>query len=178
MQISTFQITADDIPQHQEGLIALIQDAVADGASIGFIAPLSYDDANRYWNHVQKAVAGGEKAIFIALDTDTNRVAGSGQLENAFFPNGHHRAEVQKLLVHRDYRNQGIARTLLTHLEKHAMSINRWLLVLDTVRGSVAEGIYKRSGYIESGGIPEYALSSAGVYEETVVFYKSLNKKA
>ncbi|MCL4252399.1 MAG: GNAT family N-acetyltransferase [Anaerolineae bacterium] len=168
------QIMADELTTYLEGLIILIQDAVADGASIGFIAPLSYDDAHRYWMHVQQSLISGEKAMFIALDEDTNRVAGTGQLENAFFPNGHHRAEVQKLLVHRDYRNRGIARTLLTHLENHAMSINRWLLVLDTVRGSVAEGLYRRTGYIEAGGIPEFALSSAGIYEETVVFYKRL----
>ncbi|MCU0481175.1 MAG: GNAT family N-acetyltransferase [Anaerolineae bacterium] len=173
MEIAYHQITSDDILHHETGLIALIQDAVADGASIGFIAPMSDEDARAYWKTVQSAVASGDKVIFIALD-EHQRVAGSIQLGNATFPNGHHRAEVQKLLVHRDYRNRGIAKTLLNLIEQKARDMGKWLLVLDTVEGSVAQGLYLRSGYVQAGIIPEYALSSAGPYEATVVFYKNL----
>jgi acetyltransferase len=174
MEITYHQITADALLRHQTGLMALIQDAVADGASIGFIAPMSDDDAHAYWEKVQNAVASGEKIILIALD-EHQRVAGSIQLENATFPNGHHRAEVQKLLVHRDDRNRGIAKMLLNLIEQKARDLGKWLLVLDTVEGSVAQGLYLRSGYSQVGIIPEYALSSAGVYEATVIFYKNLN---
>jgi len=173
MQINYFELGTEDILRYQTGLIELIQDAVADGASIGFIAPLSHEDARRYWEKVQQALAEHDKVMFIALD-ETGRVAGSIQLENATFPNGHHRLEVQKLLVHRDYRNRGIAKTLLNLIEQKARDLNKWLLVLDTVEGSVAQGLYLRSGYTQAGIIPEYALSSAGPYEATVVFYKNL----
>lgn len=173
MPIATFQLSADDVPTHLTGLIALIQDAVADGASIGFIHPLSTEDATRYWDKVQKAVADGATVLFIALDSD-NRVAGSVQLGFATYPNGHHRMEVNKLLVHRDFRNRGIAKTLLALIEQKARELDKWLLVLDTVEDSLASGLYDRLGYIRAGVIPQYALSSAGHYEGTVVFYKLL----
>lgn len=149
MEITYHHITADDILHHEAGLIALIQDAVADGASIGFIAPLSDESARAYWQTVQSALAGGDKVIYVALD-EHQRVAGSIQLGFATFPNGHHRAEVQKLLVHRDYRNRGIAKTLLSLIEQKAQELGKWLLVLDTVEGSVAQGLYVRSGYVQA----------------------------
>jgi len=175
MQINYVELGAGDILRYQKGLMELIQDAVADGASIGFIAPMSDEDAHAYWQTVQGAVADNGKVIFIALD-EHGRVAGSIQLGFATFPNGHHRAEVQKLLVHRDYRNRGIAKTLLKMIEQKAHDLDKWLLVLDTVEGSLAQGLYLRSGYTQAGIIPEYALSSAGPYEATVVFYKKLSQ--
>lgn len=173
MQMSCVQITGDDVLSHQAGLIALLQDAVDDGASVGFIAPLSHEDARRYWDKTQNAVASGDTLLSLALDAN-NRVAGSVQLGFASFPNGHHRLEVKKLLVHRDYRNQGIAKSLMARIEEKARALNCWLLVLDTVEESVASRLYTRLGYVQAGVIPQFALSSAGIYEGTVVFYKVL----
>jgi GNAT superfamily N-acetyltransferase len=88
--------------------------------------------------------------------------------------NGLHRAEVQKLLVHTDFRQRGIARALMSAVEEAARAVGRTLLVLDTEQGSIAEQLYERCGYARSGIIPHYALSTDGSLITTVVFYKLL----
>jgi GNAT superfamily N-acetyltransferase len=50
-------------------------------------------------------------------------------------PNASHRAEVQKLLVLRSWRRQGIGLALMTAIEQAARQTGRSLLVLDTRLG-------------------------------------------
>jgi GNAT superfamily N-acetyltransferase len=89
-------------------------------------------------------------------------------------PNGSHRAEVQKLIVARPFRGQGIGAALMTAVEAAAREAGRWLLVLDTRQGDTAERLYRRLGWVEAGVIPDFALNSEGTADATVVFYKRL----
>ena len=89
-------------------------------------------------------------------------------------PNGRHRAEVQKLLVLREFRGRGIAKALMAALERKAAELGRSLLVLDTVPGQPAEKLYERLGYRRAGVVPDYAEKSSGGFEPTVIFYKKL----
>src|SRR5262249_38253198 len=79
-------------------LVRLLQDAVADGASIGFLAPLSDEEAGAYWRGVADDIASGSRVLLLAW-TAPGAAAGSVQLELAARPNATHRAEVQKLMV-------------------------------------------------------------------------------
>ena len=94
------------------------------------------------------------------------------QLELALRPNGRHRAEVQKLMVHTSRRNRGIGSALMREIEKVAAQCERSLLVLDTRQGDTAEGLYLKMGYILAGRIPRYALSATGELHTTSLFYK------
>lgn len=89
-------------------------------------------------------------------------------------PNGLHRADVAKMLVHPEARGRGIAKALLAALDARAAALGRWLLVLDTRRGDVAEGLYPKVGYRRVGVIPCFAEAVAGGFEDTVYFYKLL----
>src|SRR5579859_4782031 len=89
-------------------LIGLLQDAVASGASIGFLAPMSDGEAEEYWRHVIDNVAGGACLLLVAHKA--NAVVGAVQLALETRPNGRHRAEVQKLIVLQQERRQGIGR--------------------------------------------------------------------
>jgi acetyltransferase len=153
-------------------LAALLTDAVDDGASVGFIAPLAPEEAASYWQGVATAVACGGKLLWLALCDD--RIIGSVQLEPAARANGSHRAEVQKLLVLRSHRRKGVAQALMRALETEAGRLGRHLLVLDTRQGDSAERLYRKLGWTEAGVIPGYARSSAGDFTGTVFFYKRL----
>ncbi|MEZ4615788.1 MAG: GNAT family N-acetyltransferase [Caldilineaceae bacterium] len=153
-------------------LIPLLQNVVDDGASIGFIAPLSTDEARDYWQGVLPPLQAGHKVMFIARLDD--QIIGSVQLALEPRANGRHRGEVQKLMVHTAARGQGIARRLMAAIEAAAREHQRTLLVLDTVRDGVADKLYPRLGYTKVGTIPRYALSSAGPLEDTVLYYREL----
>jgi len=164
------RLSADEMYVHQNDLVTLLQDAVDGGASVGFLAPLSSEAAAAYWERITREVADGERLILAA--SDNGHIVGSVQLALAMPPNGAHRAEVQKLLVHRAHRRAGIATALMNAVELAAKDAQRSLLVLDTQSGSDAERLYERLGYTRAGIIPYYALSSAGTYTDTVIFYR------
>jgi acetyltransferase len=154
-------------------LTALLQDAVESGASVGFLAPPSDDAAKRYWTQVFAQVGQNSRIVLAAVHEGT--IVGSVQLELASMPNALHRAEVQKLMVLRSQRRQGIGQVLMTAIEQVARQAGRQLLVLDTRLGDAAERLYARLGYIRAGVVPNFALSSAGTLDATVIFYRELS---
>jgi GNAT superfamily N-acetyltransferase len=89
-------------------------------------------------------------------------------------PNQPHRAEIAKLLVHRDARRRGIATRLMEAVERVARLERRTLLTLDTQEGGAAERLYASLGWTRAGVVPGYALSPDGALAGTTLFYKSL----
>src|SRR5204863_8169810 len=84
---------------------------------------------------------------------------GTAQLDLCTRPNGRHRAEVVKVIVHTKARRRGIGRALMLALEDEARRQGRGTLVLDTRRGDPAERLYAGVGYTLAGVIPAYARS-------------------
>src|SRR5579884_4065523 len=62
-------------------LVALLQDAVASGASIGFLPPLSEEEARAYWATVLEDIAQKKRVLLIARES--TQVVGAVQLELA-----------------------------------------------------------------------------------------------
>ena len=89
-------------------LVALKQDAVHDGASIGFLAPLSAEVAEAFWRDVIREVGQQSRILLIARRDD--EVVGTVQLGLCTRPNGLHRAEVQKLFKDRSAELKPVAR--------------------------------------------------------------------
>lgn len=166
-------LTADEARNALDDLMLVLQDAVASGASLGFLAPLEDDRARDYWQGVIAKMEQGKRVLLIAR-TEDGAVVGTAQLDLDTMPNGVHRAEVQKVCVLRSARGQGIGRQLMVTIEDAARAAGRSLLVLDTWQGSVAEGLYRKLGYIEVGVIPGYARSSKGTLDGSVFFYRRL----
>ena len=153
-------------------LVTLLQDAVNDGASIGFLRPLSADIAQRFWHGVISDVNQGSRLLLILRDG--SMVVGSIQLGLCLKPNGLHRAEVQKLLVHTSARRQGHARLLMSAIESEARAAGRTLLYLDTEPDQPAEALYRKLGWSVAGAIPDYACTPDGRLHLTVIFFKKL----
>jgi acetyltransferase len=166
------RLQTDDVTRHAGPLAELLIDAVDSGASVGFLPPLSREDADAYWRTVASALTAGHR-ILLALFDDAGLV-GSVQLDLPAMPNGAHRAEVQKLFVHRRARGRGLARTLMAAVEAEARRAGRTLLVLDTRAGDAAERLYETIGYVRAGTIPRYARSASGELHATVFLYRWL----
>jgi ribosomal protein S18 acetylase RimI-like enzyme len=154
-------------------LTLLLQDTVESGASIGFIPPVQTEEGSAYWSGVFAAMEAGDRILCAAFAGD--RLVGAVQLGLEMRPNGLHRAEVMKLMVHRSARRHGIGRELMLHVEAVARRLKRTLLVLDTRSGDAAEQLYLRLGYTRAGSIPAYARSASGELHATVFLYKQLD---
>ncbi len=154
------------------GLVEALVDAVNGGNSVSFYAPLDPKRAEKFWRDKIADLANGKRILLVAKDAD--RVAGTVMVEFMTTDNQPHRGEVQKLLVHSDFRRQGIATALMAEIEKAALAAGRTLLVLDTQKGWPAEQLYRELGWQEVGEIPYFVRTVEGLYESTIVFYKNL----
>lgn len=166
------ELQAADILAQRPGLVALLQDAVVRGASLGFLPPLAEDEVERYWDEVAAEQAAGSRLVFVALQDE--HIVGSVQLALVTKPNGRHRAEIQKLCVLGSAQQQGLGRALMLAIEAAARESERSLLVLDTRQGDVSERLYRSLNYSVAGVVPQYARSADGKLDACVFFYKLL----
>ena len=151
-------------------LVVLLQDSVDSGASLGFLPPLAAAEAEAYWRSLLPEVADGSRLMFAACAGD--QVLGSVQLSCVQKPNGLHRAEIQKLIVLRSARRQGLATRLMRTAEDAALAAGRRLLILDTLLGDPAEKLYQGLGYVSAGVIPHYAAIADGSLQPTHLYYR------
>ncbi len=156
-------------------LAALLSDAVTAGAALGFVPPLDMAEADAYWQDALVAVEKGVRVLLVARAVEDGRIVGTASLELAQKANGRHRAEVTKVIVDARARQRGIGRLLLDAVEDEARRLGRTLLVLDTRRGDIAEGMYRTHGYEVAGIIPRYASEASGALHDTVVFYREID---
>lgn len=166
------RLNADEARAVLPQLIALLQDAVHDGASIGFTQPLDAEVAERYWQDVIREVSQGSRILLAARRDGV--VVGSVQLGLCLRQNGLHRAEVQKLFVHTRWRRQGIAKILMQSVENEASGAQRSLLYLDTEPHKPAAAMYEQTGWIRVGEIPGYACSPSGHLHGALIFYRKI----
>ena len=154
-------------------LVSLLVDTVNAGASVNYLAPLDPAEARRIW----AGWAADVEAVTRAVLADDDHRTGCVHLSFAHQPNGAHRAEVQKMLVHPSARRRGLGRVLLTAAEEHARAMGRHLLVLDTEKGGAGEALYEVCGWQRVGEIPQFARSSDGSeLVAAVLFYKLLTR--
>lgn len=185
----THLTTPPSISIHQPQLSKLLQDVVNEGSSIGFLAPLSIDEADTYWTQVSSLVAQGNLHLFILTSSSPlSSISDATEQENG--PRGEilgtvqlvtipktthlHRAEVIKLLVAPEARRQGIARMLMEYVEGFARGTGREVLTLDTATGSAAVEMYRRLGWEEWGTCKRYASWADGSRCDATFFRKEI----
>jgi len=151
------------------GLGRLLVDAVNTGASLGFWMPMSEADAILYWREVLQGMVRENLVLIVA--EDAGEVVGSVQLLLSDRQNGHHRAEVRKLIVHTARRGHGLGRALLAAAHVEAAFRGRRLLILDTRTGDAGERLYESMGYTRAGEIPGFTIEPDGARHGTTIFY-------
>lgn len=155
-----------------DGLASVLADCVDGGASVGYLAPFSHEEARRVYEVYAEDVERGGRVLLAAFANAT--LVGTVQVVFAPHPNQPHRADIARMLVHRSVRRRGIGQLLMERAEAEARAEGKTLLVLDTVTGDAAERLYERLGWTRVGVIPGYALYPDGRPCDTTVFWKSL----
>ncbi|PEI03253.1 GNAT family N-acetyltransferase [Pantoea agglomerans] len=153
-------------------LTDVLQGCVADGACVGFIDAEDDEVMVRFWQQRIASITSGDSELLVARQH--GRIVATVIISRSGMPNGRHRAEISKLLVHPQARRQGIARELMQRAEQRARAQGKTLLVLDTRSGDVASDLYRSLGWQVAGSIPCYAESTAGVLDATTYMYKVL----
>jgi GNAT superfamily N-acetyltransferase len=177
MSITIRRIDAAEARTRSDELATALADVLIDcvegGASVSFMLPLPRDKALGFWRGVLEAASRNERVLLVA-ETAENRIIGTVQLITAQPDNQPHRADVAKMLVHRDARRQGVAALLMAAIDQAAHDEGKTVLVLDTVTGGDAERLYQRAGWHMAGVVPNYALMPDGAYCATTFFHKQL----
>ncbi len=157
------------VQEHIQELSELLIQVVDDGASIGFMPPMTYSEAEQYWNHVL------DPNVILFVATINGQLVGTVQLHLCSKQNGLHRAEIAKLMTHPQFRKRGTARLLMQLAEERAKKEDRSLLVLDTREGDPSNHLYSSLGFIQAGRIPDFAQSANGSLDATIIYYKLLS---
>ncbi|NVM79817.1 GNAT superfamily N-acetyltransferase [Duganella sp. SG902] len=175
--ITVRRVSAGEAREHAaplaEALADVLIDCVEGGASVSFMLPLPRARALAFWHGVLEDVARQERVLLVA-QTTAGCIIGTVQLITALPDNQPHRADVAKMLVHRDARRRGVAAQLLAAVDQAAREEAKSVLVLDTVTGGDAERLYQRAGWQAVGSVPNYALMPDGAYCGTTFFHKQL----
>ena len=165
------ELTISEYDASVPRLARILVDAVDSGAGVTFMHPLAQDVAEAYWTKQKADVAAGQTTLFAAAENGV--IAGTVMLQKVWPPNQPHRCEVAKLLVHRDFRRQGLATLLMQALEAKARASGFTLVTFDTVAQSPAEAFYRQLGFTCAGYIPNYAYAKSRL-DGTALFYKQL----
>lgn len=154
-------LSVRDIDRYLDDLCRVLMDSVADGASISFMATLTWAGAERFWQgDVKSAIEGGNRHLFGVLIED--RLVGTVQLITGMPPNQPHRAEISKMIVHPDMRRRGLGKALMTAALDAARKAEKTLVTLDTRTGDVSETLYRSVGFEAAGVIPGFAFDPDG----------------
>ncbi len=151
---------------YKKELSQLLTECVNEGASINFLAPLTMEKAEAYWDTVD---IKDTLMVFVAMEQE--KLVGSVQLVCSEKENGRHRAEIAKVMVHPTFRGRGYAMQLLKEAERAAVAKGITVLVLDTEKGSSANELYKKLNYTFAGTIPQFAKSARSHQLEATNFY-------
>ena len=155
------ELDAAGIRDRMDPLCRILVDSVADGAAISFMAPVSHEDAARFWSDaVIPEAAAGRRLVFGA--ERGGDLVGTVQLLTAMPPNQPHRCEIAKMIVHPAARRAGIGRALMTRALDRARDLGKTLVTLDTRTGDVAEPLYASVGFEVAGVIPDFAWDPDG----------------
>jgi GNAT superfamily N-acetyltransferase len=172
-KITVRRVHATDAMDCVDALADVLIDCVEGGASVSFMLPISRGTAVQFWRRIAGGVERNERILLIA-ENEAHRIVGTVQLVIDQPENQPHRAEVAKMLVHREARRQGVARRLMAAADDAAREAGKSVLVLDTVTGGDAERLYERAGWQRVGVIPNYALMPDGEFCSTTFFHKQL----
>jgi GNAT superfamily N-acetyltransferase len=166
------RLDATDAREHLDGLAAVLADCVQGGASVGYMAPFSHEDALAAFEGFVAEAQQGRRLILAAFEDA--EIVGTAQVVLALMPNQPHRGEIAKVLVHRAARRRGVARLLMERAEDEARAEGKTLLVLDAVTGDPAERLYETMRWNRVGVIPNFALYPDGRPCATTFFWKAL----
>jgi len=185
--LDNFTITQLRSPEsvlaHIDQLSVLLQECVHERHSMGFLAPLSLQEANSYWTDLISPTTKGTVHLFILTTPDpdttttTPLIIGTVQLAPMLKATHRHRAEVNKLIISSNYQRMGLARKVMDYVEDFAREDGKEVLTLTTATASAAREMYLRLGWEEFGVCKKYARWPDGRMADVSFFSRDLGVK-
>ncbi|HEX2022441.1 MAG TPA: GNAT family N-acetyltransferase [Candidatus Thermoplasmatota archaeon] len=166
------EASAREVGENGAALVDLLSDAVDDGAGLGFLPPLDRAEGEAWVAQVAADVARGTRVALLA--TLDGALAGTAQLDLCTRPNGLHRAECQKVMVHRRFRRRGVGAALMRAVDAAAIARGRTTLHLDTFADQGARRLYEKAGWVHAGDVPAFARTATGELGATSIYYRLL----
>jgi GNAT superfamily N-acetyltransferase len=173
LQITYSTIHSDDelLTSDIHVLVELIHNAISTNNSVGFLHTTTKSELIEFW---QNEINELETANTFLIARDGIRIVGIVILTRETRPNGRHRAELRKLIVHSEYQRNGIAQSLERHATDLARDYGLKLLYLDSATDFLVERVYESWGWQKAGSIPDYSSKPDGTLEPTTYFYKHI----
>ena len=173
LQITYSTIHSEDELQTRDidFLVELIHDAISRNNSVGFLHTTTKSELIEFWQNEIKEL---ETANTFVIARDGIRLVGLVILTRETRPNGRHRAELRKLIVHSDYQRNGIAYALERAATDLARDYGLKLLYLDSATDFLVERVYESWGWEKAGSIPDYSSKPDGTLEPTTYFFKHI----
>jgi GNAT superfamily N-acetyltransferase len=153
-------------------LAELLVAGVADGAALGFRAPLVQAVAQGVWKQASADVALGRRLLLAAWLEGA--LAGTAQLRLDMPETAPHRAELSLLLVDPAQRRRGIGRALLRKAEQAAAGLGRRLLTATAPDPGPAAALLGAEGWQRAGAIPGHEAGPDGTPRNTAFLWKGL----
>ena len=167
------EAAADALP----ALAALLVDAVADGAALGFLAGLGAQEAEAWWSReVLPDLASGRAELLAAFDGD--HLLGAALLRPDPRPAAQGVAALTGLVVHTRARRRGVARALLAEVEAGSAAGGRTLLLTEVPSRSAAEAVIGSAGWSRIGRVAERLRHPDGTPVGTALFERRLGPRA
>ena len=150
-------------------LVELIHDAIHTNNSVGFLHTTSKTELQEFW---EQEINDAANTLILARANDV--IVGIVIVTRETRPNGRHRAELRKLMVHSAHQRKGIGRGLEQRATEFAKSEGLTLLYLDSATDFLVQRVYEAWGWQKAGSIPDYSSKPDGTLESTTYFYKLL----
>lgn len=162
----------NDLKNIQNKLNLLLNNAIKENSSLGFLNTLKSEDSETYWNSLQNDLNNSIKKLFIVKEK--KHIIASVILSFCQSENASHRVEIEKLIVHNLYQGIGIATKLMLYVENIAKKHNKSLIILNINNKSDASFLYEKLEYKKAGQIPLYTLNNDFTYLDNIIYYKSI----
>ncbi|MGL5858577.1 MAG: GNAT family N-acetyltransferase [Angustibacter sp.] len=146
-------ITPDAL-RHQavrDGVTVLLQQAVTDGAALGWEQPPRPQQVAELLQDVRSGLAEGRSAVAVRIDGD-GRVVGFGYWRRYARQTRSPHADLERLAVAAEHRRRGVGRAVLRELVAAARAWQIELLTLDVRADHLgAQALYRSEGFVEYG---------------------------
>jgi ribosomal protein S18 acetylase RimI-like enzyme len=163
-------------PRVIAGLVDILVEAVAHGASVSFMHPLATEVAAAFWTRSLEAAGDGSRVVLGAIEG--REIIGTVTLLLDMPPNQPHRGEIAKFITRVSHRGRGVGSALMREAERIACERGRTLLTLDTAENDGAGPLYEKIGFTKAGVIPDYALQPHGGLCATVYYWKRIGLRS
>jgi ribosomal protein S18 acetylase RimI-like enzyme len=138
LQITYSTIHSDDelLTSDIDVLVELIHNAISTNNSVGFLHTTTKSELIEFW---QNEINELETANTFLIARDGIRIVGIVILTRETRPNGRHRAELRKLIVHSEYQRNGIAHTLETQALIHGLNRHYYSIAINYRKAELEE---------------------------------------